>query len=63
MTVNCFVTGWKVCVLKELASIPAKSFDVLIVGFSQFSLEGPVHGPVSAQGALLVINSPGWSNS
>ena len=63
VTVNRLVRGGEVRILKELAAISAESLDVLVVCLAQLPLETPVHGPVPAEGALLVINPAGWSHS
>ena len=63
VTVYRLVRGGEVGVLEELAAISAQSLDVLVVCLSQLPLETPVHGPVPAQSALLVVNTPGGSNS
>ena len=63
MTVDRLVGGREVGVLEQLAAVSAESLDVLVVGLPQLPLEAPVHRPVPAQGALLVIQTPGGSPS
>ena len=63
MTVDRLVAGWEVGVLEQLAAVSAEPLDVLVVGLPQLPLEAPVHGPVPAEGALLVINAPGGANA
>ena len=63
VTVYRLIAGREVRVLEQLAPVPAQSLDVLVVGLAQLPLETPVHGPVPAQSALLVVNTPGGSNS
>ena len=62
VTVYCLVAGGEVGVLEQLAAVSAEPLDVLVVGLAQLPLEAPVHGPVPAEGALLVINPPGGSH-
>ena len=63
VTVYRLVAGGEVGVLEQLAAVSAESLDVLVVGLAQLPLEAPVHGPVPAEGALLVINAPGGPNT
>ena len=63
VTVYCLIAGGEVGVLEQLAAVSAESLDVLVVGLAQLPLEAPVHGPVPAEGALLVIKSPGGAHS
>ena len=63
MTVDRLVAGWEVGVLEQLAAVSAEPLDVLVVGLPQLPLEAPVHGPVPAEGALLVINAPGGAHA